>query len=171
LAAEERQPLVQQVARYRQRALCGVRIALKGYVGESDELHLRPRGVVRATARSIGALLGQLAAALASGNTLTVDQPQLASRLAAALPHGLRRTLKGVASHYEAVLVDASDARSNPQWLRQIYRDVAALDGPIVPVLLSEDGYALERLLLEQTVTINTAAVGGDVRLLALGDA
>jgi RHH-type proline utilization regulon transcriptional repressor/proline dehydrogenase/delta 1-pyrroline-5-carboxylate dehydrogenase len=171
LSAQERQQLAQQVARYQQRALCGVHVALKGYVGESDELRLRPRGVLRATARSVGALLAQFAAALATGNTLTVDQPELTSKLAAALPHGLRRALKGVASHYEAVLVDAGDARSNPLWLQQLYRDVAALDGPIVPVLLSGEGYALDRLLLEQTVTINTAAVGGDVRLLALGDA
>jgi RHH-type proline utilization regulon transcriptional repressor/proline dehydrogenase/delta 1-pyrroline-5-carboxylate dehydrogenase len=171
LSADERQSLARQVAHYRERPLQGARMALKGYVGESDELRLRPRGVVRATARSVPALLGQLAAALATGNTLTVDQPELASKLAAALPHGLRRTLKGVASHYEAVLVDTADARAHPQWLQQLYRDVAALEGPIVPVLLSGDGYPLERLLLEQTVTINTAAVGGDVRLLALDDA
>jgi RHH-type proline utilization regulon transcriptional repressor/proline dehydrogenase/delta 1-pyrroline-5-carboxylate dehydrogenase len=170
LTAEDRQQLAQRVARYEKRAPCGARMALKGYVGQSDELRLRPRGVLRATARSVSALLGQLAAALATGNTLSVDQPELASKLAAALPHGLRRALKGVGSHYQAVLVDASDARSNPQWLQQLYRDVAQLDGPILPVLLSGDGYALERLLVEQTVTINTAAVGGDVRLLALGD-
>jgi RHH-type proline utilization regulon transcriptional repressor/proline dehydrogenase/delta 1-pyrroline-5-carboxylate dehydrogenase len=99
-----------------------------------------------------------------------VDQPELASRLAAALPQGLRRALKGIANHYEAVLVDAADARSNPQWLQQLYRDVADLDGPIVSVLVGTGGYPVERLMVEQTVTVNTAAVGGDVRLLALGD-
>lgn len=170
LSAEDRQQLAERAARYEQRALCGAHIALKGYVGESDELRLRPRGVLRATAKSVPALTGQLAAALATGNTLSVDQPELASKLATALPHALRRALKGVAAHYEAVLVDGSDARSNPQWLQQLYRDVAALDGPIVPVLVSGEGYALERLLLEQTITINTAAVGGDVRLLAFSD-
>jgi RHH-type proline utilization regulon transcriptional repressor/proline dehydrogenase/delta 1-pyrroline-5-carboxylate dehydrogenase len=170
LSADERQSLARQVAHYAERPLHGAHMALKGYVGESDELRLRSRGVVRATAKSAPALLGQLAAALATGNTLTVDQSDIASKLAAALPHGLRGTLKGVARHYEAVLVDARDARAHPQWLQQLYRDVAAIEGPIVPVLVSGEGYALERLLVEQTVTINTAAVGGDVRLLALDD-
>jgi RHH-type proline utilization regulon transcriptional repressor/proline dehydrogenase/delta 1-pyrroline-5-carboxylate dehydrogenase len=170
LSADERQALTQQIERYAQRSLLGAKLALKGYVGESDELRFRPRGVLRATAKSIPALLGQLAAALATGNTLTVDQPELASRLAAALPHGLRRTLKGIANHYEAVLVDPADARSNPQWLQQLYRDVAELDGPIVSVLVGAGGYPVERLMVEQTLTVNTAAVGGDVRLLALGD-
>jgi RHH-type proline utilization regulon transcriptional repressor/proline dehydrogenase/delta 1-pyrroline-5-carboxylate dehydrogenase len=171
LSADERRSLAQQLKRYERGALPGARLELKGYVGESDELRLRPRGVVRATARSIGALLSQLGAAIASGNTLSVDQPALATRLSVAMPAALRRALKGAARRYEAVLVDAADARSHPQWLQQLYLDVAALDGPLVPVLLSADGYALERLLMEQTVTINTAAVGGDVRLLALDDA
>jgi delta 1-pyrroline-5-carboxylate dehydrogenase len=39
-----------------------------------------------------------------------------------------------------------------------------------VPVIVSQGNYALERLLLEQTITVNTAAVGGDIRLLALED-
>jgi RHH-type proline utilization regulon transcriptional repressor/proline dehydrogenase/delta 1-pyrroline-5-carboxylate dehydrogenase len=170
LPERERHSLVALVTRYAHSTLHGARMPLKGYVGESDELRLRPRGVLRATAKSTGALLSQLAAALATGNTLSVDQPELAAKLGSALPAGLRRALKGRAQRYEVVLVDAGDARSNPQWLLQLCRDVAALDGAIVPVLMSQDGYAIERLLLEQTVTINTSAVGGDVRLLSLDD-
>jgi RHH-type proline utilization regulon transcriptional repressor/proline dehydrogenase/delta 1-pyrroline-5-carboxylate dehydrogenase len=170
LSPEERQALMRQLKRYEQGALPGARLALKGYVGESNELRLRPRGVVRATAKSVFALLSQLGAGLASGNSLSVDQPELVARLSA-LPGALRRALRGTATRYEVVLVDAADARAHPQWLNQLRLTVAALDGPIVPVLISAEGYALERLLVEQTVTINTAAVGGDVRLLALDDA
>jgi RHH-type transcriptional regulator, proline utilization regulon repressor / proline dehydrogenase / delta 1-pyrroline-5-carboxylate dehydrogenase len=170
ISADERAALAQQALRYAHSTLYGARIPLKGYVGESDELRLRSRGVVRATAKSAGALLAQLAAALATGNTLSVDQPELAAKLGAALPAALRRALKGRSHRYDAVLVDAQDARLHPQWVQTLFREVAALDGAIVPVIVSQNGYALERLLLEQTVTVNTAAVGGDVRLLALDD-
>jgi delta 1-pyrroline-5-carboxylate dehydrogenase len=55
-----------------------------------------------------------------------------------------------------------------PLWLRQLCQQLAAADGPIQPVIVANEDYALERLLVEQSVSINTAAVGGDTRLLAL---
>ena len=56
----------------------------------------------------------------------------------------------------------------HPQWLRQLCQELAARDGAIEPVIVANEDYALERLLVEQSVSINTAAVGGDTRLLAL---
>jgi len=170
LSAEERRELLVLAERYAQTTLLNVRTILKGYVGESDELRLHPRGALRATARSPRVLVSQLAAALATGNKLIGDDPPLCGRLTAALPAPLRRSLSSVPGSYQAILVDAGEAQMNPQWLLQLCRDVAAMDGPIVPVVVSQQGYALERLLLEQTLTINTAAVGGDIRLLALDD-
>ena len=35
---------------------------------------------------------------------------------------------------------------------------------------MGAERYPIERLLMEQTVTVNTAAVGGDAELLALKD-
>ena len=170
LSATERADLSREIERYRQSTLLGWRMSLTGYVGESDELRLRPRGPIRATAKSARALLSQLAAALASGSTLTVDQADIRSTTAAELPSGLQRALAHTSDHYQAVLVDEADASLHPQWLVQLCVEVAGRQGPIVPVIVSQTGYALERLLLEQTVTVNTAAVGGDIRLLALDD-
>jgi delta 1-pyrroline-5-carboxylate dehydrogenase len=71
------------------------------------------------------------------------------------------------------VLVDALEAQQQPQWLLELCGEVAAGEGPIQPVILAavESGdYALERLLVEQCVSVNTAAVGGDTRLLALAE-
>jgi len=124
--------------------------------------------VLRATARSAAALLAQLAAALATGNTLSADESELAAALRAALPAVLRATLPEQALRHEAVLVDASEARLHPQWLRQLCEQLAAADGAIVQVVVANEDYALERLMVEQSVSINTAAVGGDTRLLAL---
>jgi RHH-type proline utilization regulon transcriptional repressor/proline dehydrogenase/delta 1-pyrroline-5-carboxylate dehydrogenase len=168
--SDQRADLLALAERYAQTTLIGARVALTGYVGESDELQLLPRGVLRATARTQLALVGQLAAALATGNTLVVDRPELLAELSASLPSELSRTFVSATSHYEAILIDASDARLNPQWMLELCREVASREGAIVPVVVAGAGYALERLLLEKTVSVNTAAVGGDIRLLALED-
>jgi RHH-type proline utilization regulon transcriptional repressor/proline dehydrogenase/delta 1-pyrroline-5-carboxylate dehydrogenase len=170
LSVQQRQELLAQALRYADATMLAARIPLSGYVGESNQLRLRPRGVLRATARSMAALLAQLAATLATGNTLVADDAALAATLRAALPMALRGALPEATPHYAAVLVDAAEARLQPQWLRQLCQQLAAADGPIQPVIVANDDYALERLLLEQSVSINTAAVGGDTRLLALDD-
>jgi RHH-type proline utilization regulon transcriptional repressor/proline dehydrogenase/delta 1-pyrroline-5-carboxylate dehydrogenase len=168
LPAQQRPDLIAAAERYADVTPLRARRVLDGYVGESNELRLRPRGVLRGTAQSLSALLGQLAAALASGNRLIADQAELAARLRAALPAELRAWLPGAALAYQAVLVDAADARLQPQWLRQLCQELAAGEGAIVPVVVANEDYALEGLLVEQSVSINTAAVGGDTRLLAL---
>jgi delta 1-pyrroline-5-carboxylate dehydrogenase len=71
---------------------------------------------------------------------------------------------------YQGVLVDAADASLHPQWFVQLCCELAGTDGPILPLIVSREGYALERLMLEQTISVNTAAIGGDTRLLALDD-
>jgi RHH-type proline utilization regulon transcriptional repressor/proline dehydrogenase/delta 1-pyrroline-5-carboxylate dehydrogenase len=170
LSAQQRPDLLAQAQRYADATMLDARIPLSGYVGESNQLRLRPRGALRATASSMGALLAQLAAALATGNTLIADDPGLAATLRAALPMALRGALPSATPYYEAVLVDAAEARLQPQWLRQLCQQLAAADGPIRPVIVANEDYALERLLAEQSVSVNTAAVGGDTRLLALDD-
>jgi delta 1-pyrroline-5-carboxylate dehydrogenase len=82
----------------------------------------------------------------------------------------LRASFPAATPNYHAVLVDAAEARLRPQWLRQLCQELAAADGPIQPVVVANEDYALERLLVEQSVSTNTAAVGGDTRLLALDD-
>jgi RHH-type proline utilization regulon transcriptional repressor/proline dehydrogenase/delta 1-pyrroline-5-carboxylate dehydrogenase len=168
LTAEQRQELIAQAERYADATMLQARMAFNGYVGESNELRLRPRGVLRGTARSAHALLAQLAAALATGNTLIADRATLAASVRAALPVGLRGALPHAARRCEAVLVDAAEARMHPQWLGQLCQELAAGEGAIEPVIVANEDYALERLLVEQSVSINTAAVGGDTRLLAL---
>jgi RHH-type proline utilization regulon transcriptional repressor/proline dehydrogenase/delta 1-pyrroline-5-carboxylate dehydrogenase len=168
LSASQRPELLALAERYADATLLGVRIALSGYVGESNELRLRARGVLRGTARSAAALLAQLAAALATGNRLIADQSPLAATLREALPIELRAWLASATPSYQAVLVDAAEARLHPLWLRQLCQELAAADGPIQPVIVANEDYALERLLVEQSVSVNTAALGGDTRLLAL---
>jgi len=168
LSASQRPELLALAERYADATMLGARIPLSGYVGESNELRLRARGVLRGTARSAAALLAQLAATLATGNTLIADQSQLAATLREALPIELRASLVSATPSYQAVLVDAAEARLHPLWLRQLCQELAAGDGPIQPLIVANEDYALERLLVEQSVSVNTAALGGDTRLLAL---
>ncbi len=172
LRPRERERLRQLAQAYADRTLLDVRLSLPGYAGESNELRLRARGLLRGTARTAMALLEQLAAALATGNGLQIDQSKLAVELQAVLPPPLRACLRRDAGSCQAVLVDALEAADHATWLQQLHHDLAAADGPIVPVITADpvDGYPLHQLLTEQTVTINTAAVGGDARLLALAD-
>jgi RHH-type proline utilization regulon transcriptional repressor/proline dehydrogenase/delta 1-pyrroline-5-carboxylate dehydrogenase len=177
LTSAQRAALLAQALRYADDTLLDARIALSGTVGESNELRLRARGVLRGTAHSAGALLAQLGAALATGNTLLADQAELAATLRAALPLTLRAALRSAlpsaAPACQAVLVDADEARQQPQWLLELCGEVAAVEGAIQPLVVAsrESGdYALERLLVEQCVSVNLAAVGGDTRLLALGE-
>jgi delta 1-pyrroline-5-carboxylate dehydrogenase len=87
------------------------------------------------------------------------------------VPSQAAAALSTASQRYEAVLVDEADAQTQPQLVPRLCREMAAKEGPIVPVIVAQGGYALERLLCERTVTVNTAAVGGDVRLLALDEA
>ncbi len=151
---------------------------LRGYVGEHNELRLQPLGLLRATGRSPRALMAQLRAATVTGNHVIADDVPLARALCEQLPGELRTLCleRGAAQtpgdHYAAVLVDGREADEHSEWLRTLLRAEAAREGAIIPVLISgPDGYVLERLLREQTLTSNTAAVGGDIRLLTLSDA
>jgi RHH-type proline utilization regulon transcriptional repressor/proline dehydrogenase/delta 1-pyrroline-5-carboxylate dehydrogenase len=168
LSIRERQALSERLRHYALRTPLGLRLSLPGYVGECNELSLRARGTLRATARSPAALLEQLAAALATGNSLVADEAALASRLREVLPLELRGALVTPAAGYDLVLVDGEEALLRPEWLQGLRGELVAREGPIVPIVVSEDGYALERLLFEQTVSVNTAAVGGDAQLLSL---
>jgi RHH-type proline utilization regulon transcriptional repressor/proline dehydrogenase/delta 1-pyrroline-5-carboxylate dehydrogenase len=169
-SADERAALLSQALRYADVTMFEARIPLSSYVGESNELRLCARGVLRATAQSMAALLGQLAAALATGNGLVADQASLASRLRAALPEELRGALGHESLGYDAVLVDGAEARLHPHWLRELAQQLAAGEGAIQALVIGADDYALERLLVEQSISTNTAAVGGDTRLLALDE-
>jgi RHH-type proline utilization regulon transcriptional repressor/proline dehydrogenase/delta 1-pyrroline-5-carboxylate dehydrogenase len=55
--------------------------------------------------------------------------------------------------------------------LKALAQHLASLDGPIVPVHVTgaESGFPAEFLLLERSVSTNTAAAGGNAKLMMLG--
>ena len=159
---------------------------LPGPTGESNELRLHGRGVfafVGDVATSGASLATAVAAALVAGDTVAwvAEEPVLKSARPwldairhAGLPADALGTLAGsfetlgtalVADTRLAGVCALDDAR-----LPALARQLAAQEGAIIPLLsLAEAARPLNlyRFCAEQTVTINTAAAGGNAALLA----
>ena len=148
---------------------------LPGPTGESNTLRLKGRGVILCLGGGdAGANRRQIALALAGGNAVAAPEP-LAEKVSRALigasaPDHLVIGLPAGGAVNEAALIDPR--------VRAVAFDGAALackaiaetlsrrTGPIAPLLSSADDPA--RFATERTLTINTTAAGGDVRLLSL---
>ncbi len=68
------------------------------------------------------------------------------------------------AANFDAVLFEG-DADA----LLAINQEMAARDGPIVPVYVGRPDYDLEWLVRERCISTNTAAAGGNATLMAIG--
>ncbi|WP_444718811.1 L-glutamate gamma-semialdehyde dehydrogenase [Paucibacter hankyongi] len=159
---------------------------LPGPTGESNALRLHGRGVLALQAAGAGpeALALALAAALVAGNSvaLLVDSTcaaqaeQLQSRLrAVGLPTEALLLLPASASSLSSLLDDERVAgvcllTANAGAERALLRQLAADDGAIRPLITARELFDVRqqyRFSAEQTLTINTAAAGGNAALLA----
>jgi RHH-type proline utilization regulon transcriptional repressor/proline dehydrogenase/delta 1-pyrroline-5-carboxylate dehydrogenase len=155
-----------------------VALPLPGPTGESNTYHLKPRGTVLCVAATEQGAGAQWAAARSTGNrVLFVDN------------HAARTFVQGLApapydtddlwvaeealavADYQAVLFEGDrDA------LLSLNQRVAARLGPIIAVqglsreaIAQGQSYVLDRLVAEYSMSINTAAVGGNASLMAIG--
>jgi RHH-type proline utilization regulon transcriptional repressor/proline dehydrogenase/delta 1-pyrroline-5-carboxylate dehydrogenase len=151
-------------------------IALVGPTGESNQYHLKPRGVVLCVAQTPAGIQAQHDACLLSGNQmLIVDTPAGSAfyeKAGVAAPQrALIRAEDLGRADFQAVLFEGDgDA------LRALNQEIARREGPLVPVqgrrsdeLAAGAGYALETLVREVSVSINTAAAGGNASLMMIG--
>jgi RHH-type proline utilization regulon transcriptional repressor/proline dehydrogenase/delta 1-pyrroline-5-carboxylate dehydrogenase len=160
----------------------GCRFELSGPTGESNALQYRPRGRVlclgdEEAPRDPGPLLGQLAAVAATGNRALLLDGTAARRVVARLPEAMRACIdwtgtEGTAQEagggYELVLVAGTPERTR-ELARVLRRTLAQRAGARIPVLRVQEGrYALDRMVAEQVITINTAAAGGNATLMSL---
>ena len=141
-------------------------IELRGPTGESNTLEFHPRGVVACVADDEHALVMQARAALAAGNTVLMlrSHPALGAR------DRLLPARVVFADVLDAAAVDLVLLDVKPAQARRVRALLAAAPGKIVPVVAPDaDGnYDWTRLVAERTVTINTAAAGGNTALLSL---
>jgi RHH-type proline utilization regulon transcriptional repressor/proline dehydrogenase/delta 1-pyrroline-5-carboxylate dehydrogenase len=142
-------------------------IALPGPTGETNTLEFHPRGVVLCIARDERTLVAQARAALALGNTVRMLREPMALAARDHLePVDIVLTDTLDAAAIDVVLLDVSADRA-----RRVRAELAASGGPIVPVVVWRRGECdWSRLVVERTVTVNTAAAGGNAALLSLAE-
>jgi RHH-type proline utilization regulon transcriptional repressor/proline dehydrogenase/delta 1-pyrroline-5-carboxylate dehydrogenase len=153
---------------------------LPGPTGESNELRLHGRGVLASIATTADASVQiQWQAALAAGNSLLIALPPAAREQArgvlaywqgAGLPESAAQLVDGPFDAAVAAL--AADDRvagvmAEPGMAAALRQRLAARRGAIAPLWVGDLTATLWRLAAEQTLTINTAAAGGNAALLA----
>ncbi|EKY2080743.1 trifunctional transcriptional regulator/proline dehydrogenase/L-glutamate gamma-semialdehyde dehydrogenase [Cronobacter sakazakii] len=151
----------------------GVQRTLPGPTGERNTYTLLPRERVLCLADNEQDLLVQLAAATSAGSrVLWVDEP-LQRTLAKQLPAAVNAIIDFAkpdvlfSQRFDAVIYHGDSDQ-----LRALCEKVAARDGAIVSVqgfARGETNLLLERLWLERSLSVNTAAAGGNASLMTIG--
>lgn len=156
--------LVERFAQYCTEALSGKAFDLPGPTGERNTLVFVSRGAVLCAASTVAALLHQLCAVIATQNV-----PWLTASSSALLPPGCPIDKKvwhqgGTGERAQPRFV-LSDAESLPS-IHTCCNDTSVR---IVPVLVTGNvPIPVWRLSLEKTITVNTAAHGGNVSLMTI---
>ncbi|MFN3984731.1 MAG: trifunctional transcriptional regulator/proline dehydrogenase/L-glutamate gamma-semialdehyde dehydrogenase [Rhodocyclaceae bacterium] len=153
---------------YRDRAITGLRLVLPGPTGEDNSLRFVARGRVYCRATSRAGYVHQVLAGLASGNAVVLESNAAAQAVIQALPDSLRKRVvlaaTGADEAFDAMLYEGDEVGADAA-----SRALAARPGPILPLLRAEPEYDLARLVHERTVSVNTAAAGGNASLMAMG--
>ncbi|WP_341796936.1 MULTISPECIES: trifunctional transcriptional regulator/proline dehydrogenase/L-glutamate gamma-semialdehyde dehydrogenase [unclassified Pseudomonas] len=151
----------------------GIARLLPGPTGERNSYTILPREHVLCLADNDADLLAQLAAVLAVGSSAVWADSEPGKALRARLPRELQAKVKLVADwNKDDVAFDAVIHHGDSDQLRSVCQQVAKRAGAIVGVhgLSSGDHQiALERLVIERAVSVNTAAAGGNASLMTIG--
>ena len=162
---------------YLQRSPLQSEIELPGPVGERNLYGFRPRGTVLVMAQSARGLFAALAAALATGNRASVVAPPAVHTMLASLPRAAAEMIVAAPEDWTKAGATAVLYEGDADALRRVNEALAGAPGPVVPVhAVTPDGLAAgtedfptEWLVEEKTVSINTAAAGGNATLMAIG--
>jgi RHH-type proline utilization regulon transcriptional repressor/proline dehydrogenase/delta 1-pyrroline-5-carboxylate dehydrogenase len=155
---------------YLRRSRTGATMDCPGPVGEHNIYALRARGRTAALARDGDAMFIQIGAVLATGNVAVVERGAFST------------WLDGIAAVLGARIVVVARWQDEPalrgilfqgddESLLALQRQIAAREGALLSlqaVRSPQDDYALEWLVEESSVSVNTTAAGGNASLLAL---
>jgi RHH-type proline utilization regulon transcriptional repressor/proline dehydrogenase/delta 1-pyrroline-5-carboxylate dehydrogenase len=173
-AAHNRQSaLAAQCQRFGRLARSGCSHTLPGPTGERNCYALVPREAVLCLAAHEADRLVQLAAVLSVGSAAVWPANLDARRLRDALPGEVRACIvlvqdwTAATTYFELVL-----HHGQPDALRAVCRTLADRPGPIIGVrgfAPGEVDIPLESLVAERSLSINTAAAGGNASLMTIG--
>ncbi|MDI4663447.1 bifunctional proline dehydrogenase/L-glutamate gamma-semialdehyde dehydrogenase PutA [Xanthobacter autotrophicus] len=151
----------------------GLARELPGPVGERNTWRLRPRGTLLLLPVTQTGLMRQIGTALATGNRAVVEAGAGLLNHLAGLPPSVAARIRteGGGAPFAAALAEGEGAR-----LMAVAQRLAALPGPIVPlhaaapeeVAASPFAFPPHLLLEEVSLSVNTAAAGGNASLLAV---
>jgi len=145
---------------------------LPGPTGERNTYALVPRSLVLCLGASRSDLLEQLAVVLAAGARAACPAGDAAARWIAELPGAVRERVSSIAAGSLAAPIDAALIEASTERVATWSRRLAERAGPIVALhVLPADGspFEIERLLVERTLSVNTAAAGGNASLMTIG--
>ncbi|MGV3346260.1 trifunctional transcriptional regulator/proline dehydrogenase/L-glutamate gamma-semialdehyde dehydrogenase [Enterobacteriaceae bacterium LUAb1] len=169
--AKNKPELLALCQRYAELAQSGTVRGLPGPTGERNTFALLARERVLCVADNDKDLLTQLAAATSVGSRILWADNEITSRLYKLLPEAVQSHIDRVAdplsSQFDAVIF-----HGDADQLRTLCEAVAARDGAIVSVqgfARGETRLLLERLLIERSLSVNTAAAGGNASLMTIG--
>ena len=174
LIGEREAALAARCEGYLAHVLAGATAVLAGPTGERNTYTLSARGTVLCVPTTASGARVQFAAALATGNR-ALFEGAAGEQLVAALPAALKQhasVRKNADAAFDAVLFEGDSDE-----LLALVKEVAKRSGPIVSVQgvaaraleSGDEDYALERLLTERSVSVNTAAAGGNANLMTIG--
>jgi RHH-type proline utilization regulon transcriptional repressor/proline dehydrogenase/delta 1-pyrroline-5-carboxylate dehydrogenase len=148
---------------------------LPGPTGESNTIKMRGRGPVVCITSDKHALPEHITIALAAGNCVVAygegAKPLETALRTAGAPEGALQVIDSATEHTGMLLdnrVRAVAYDGGAEGRAVIEAVIAERKGPIIPLLSSLD--EPWRFAVERTLTINTTAAGGDVRLLSLSE-
>ncbi|WP_323666543.1 trifunctional transcriptional regulator/proline dehydrogenase/L-glutamate gamma-semialdehyde dehydrogenase [Pectobacterium punjabense] len=170
----ERHDLAALCQRYKEHSVSGTTLQLSGPTGESNTYTLSPRERILCLADNEDDRLIQAAAVLATGGKLLWPEGEQEKTLYERLPQKVQSCIQLVHDwqRHDEVSFHGVIYHGDADRLRQISEALAERDGPIVLLLGYTQGdthVQLERLLTERSLSINTAAAGGNASLMAIG--
>lgn len=166
----ELQALCQQ---FSEQAQAGTQRLLPGPTGERNTLTFMPRDRVLCVADNEQDALTQLAGVTAVGCEVLWPDAPLQRELAKKLPREVSERIHFAKA--ETLTTEPFDAviyHGDSDQLRELCEQVAARDGAIVSVqgfARGESNLLLERLYIERSLSVNTAAAGGNASLMTIG--
>ncbi|MFV9668116.1 trifunctional transcriptional regulator/proline dehydrogenase/L-glutamate gamma-semialdehyde dehydrogenase [Pantoea sp. Ep11b] len=171
LWAKEKPALAELCQHYGELAQAGVVRLLPGPTGERNTFSLLPRDRVLCLADNEQDALIQLAAVTSVGSKALWQDDELHRALLTSLPDAVKARIK-LARDPLAAEFDAVIYHGDADQLRALCEQIAARDGAIVSVqgfARGETNLLLERLLIERSLSVNTAAAGGNASLMTIG--
>lgn len=152
------------------RSPVGASLELPGPVGERNTYEVLPRGTALCIAETDAALRAEISTALATGNRARIERRTAAryAAMLAKLPEALGDWVRPLAidEAYDVALFQGSRSELMAEQER-----LAKTPGPIIPIVVaSRSGhFPIECLVHERSISVNTAAAGGNASLMSVG--